>query len=58
MKIQFTKQVIFRDRNGTITHQFEIGDVMEAYSFYEGSNYFVTSVGGIYSHEAKQIIEE
>ena len=56
-KILFTRDVTFRDCTGAITHEFKIGDSIEATHEIRGNGggYFVTAVGGIYYDEAKRI---
>lgn len=52
-QIRFTQQVVFKDCKGTVTHQFEIGDTIQA--SHDTGLYFVTGVGGIYHDEAEKV---
>jgi len=49
--IRFTKQVVFKDNRGNITHVFEIGDILQA--SHDTGHYYITGVGGIYHDEAE-----
>lgn len=49
--IVFTKQVTFRDSEGTIIRDFSVGDVVSATA--DTGTYFVTTMGGIYHEEAR-----
>jgi hypothetical protein len=55
MKIVFTKRVVFRDWLGNVLKTFEVGDTTE-FSVFNGV-YYVTSMGGIWSDEAKIILD-
>ena len=55
-KIRFTKQVIFKDMDGGITHVFNIGDEIEFTA--NNSIYYVCSPGGIYFDEAEEILAD
>jgi hypothetical protein len=52
-QIRFTERVVFKDRLGTVTHVFEIGDTLRA--SHDTGLYFVTGVGGIYHTEAEKV---
>lgn len=54
MNIKFIKRVVFSDQNGTIVKVYEIGDVVEYTA--KADHYFVTSMGGIYFDEAKELV--
>ena len=51
--IVITKQVTFRDSEGTILRDFSVGDVIQATA--DTGSYFVTSMGGIYHDEARTV---
>ncbi len=51
--IQFTKEVIFKDMLGNVTHHFNIGDKLKFLN--KTSTYFITGVGGIYFDEAIEL---
>lgn len=51
--IVFTKQVIFKDRTGTITETFEINDIIPATA--DTGSHYVTTHGGIYHDEARKV---
>ena len=58
MNICFTQKVVFKDQKGTVLKTYEIGDVETATAFVDqgqGCGYFITSMGGIYNNEAKEI---
>jgi hypothetical protein len=50
IKIQFVKEVTFRDRSGKLIKMYNAGDVIDATA--DTGSYFVTSIGGIYYDEA------
>jgi hypothetical protein len=52
-QIRFTQYVVFKDWNGTITHEFNVGDTIKA--SHDTGLYFVTGVGGIYHDEAVKV---
>ena len=49
--IVFTKQVTFRDSEGTILRDYSVGDVVQATA--DTGHYYVTPMGGIYHDEAR-----
>ena len=51
--IAFTKDVTFRDSEGTIIRAFNKGDVVTATA--DTGTYFVTTMGGIYHDEARRV---
>lgn len=53
-QIRFTERVVFKDQRGTVTHEFEVGDTIQA--SHDTGVYYVTGVGGIYHTEA-EIVE-
>lgn len=52
-KIRFTKEVTFRDSEGTTIAAFDVGDVIQASC--DTGHYFVTPIGGIYHTEAEKV---
>jgi hypothetical protein len=53
--IEFTQPVVFRDCEGNMLKQYNVGDT-EEYTTIVGTadcGYFVTSWGGIFTYEAK-----
>jgi hypothetical protein len=55
MKIEFIKEVVFTDMEGTTVKVYNIGDRVECTA--KTSTYYITSMGGIYFHEAKEVLE-
>lgn len=53
MIIEFTKQVVFKDCEGTVLKVYEIGDRVTATA--KAPHYFVTGMGGIYFDEARLV---
>lgn len=53
MKIEFTKEVIFKDMHGTILKVYAVGDQVDYTA--KAGHYWITSMGGIYFDEAKEI---
>jgi hypothetical protein len=53
--IKITEKVVFRDRTGTVLQTYEVGDIVQATK--DTGTYFVTTMGGIYHHEAQLIGE-
>lgn len=53
--IEFTKPVIFRDNTGTIVKEYAVGERVTATA--KSEHYYVTGMGGIYFHEAKEVSE-
>ena len=49
--IVITKQVVFRDQTGRVTHTLEVGSKLKATA--DTGHYYVTSLGGIYHDEAE-----
>jgi len=54
MQIRFIKQVVFKDRDGTVLLTYNPGDMERATA--KHTNYFVTPMGGIYFDEAEEIV--
>lgn len=55
MYIEFTKDVVFRDCEDNILKSFSVGDRAEVLG--ETHDYWITSMGGIYFDEAKEVQE-
>lgn len=55
MYIEFTKEVVFRDCKDNILKTLYVGDRVEALG--ETHHYWITSMGGIYFDEAKEVEE-
>jgi len=62
MQIEITKKVVFKDMHGTVLKTHEVGDIIEANGISHGSSrpdsgygYFITSMGGIYFEEAREV---
>ncbi len=53
MKIEFTKEVIFKDMHGTILKVYAVGDQVDYTA--KAGHYWVTSMGGIYFVVAREI---
>lgn len=53
INIEFTKRVVFKDCDGTVLKVYEVGD--REVSTAKGNHYFVTSMGGIYFYEAREV---
>jgi hypothetical protein len=51
--IRITKVVTFYDSEGTVVKSYSPGDVVKATA--DAGHYFVTSMGGIYTHEAVRV---
>jgi hypothetical protein len=51
--IRFTKQVVFRDRAGSVVKVFAPGKTIEATG--QGAGYFLTAMGGIWFDEAEKV---
>jgi len=51
--IEFTKEVVFKDREGTILKTFNVGDRISFTA--KTSTYWVCSPGGIWFDEAKEV---
>jgi hypothetical protein len=52
-KIEFTKRVVFSDRDGNVLKVYEVGDKVDYTT--KSDNYWITSMGGIYFDEAKEL---
>jgi hypothetical protein len=52
-KIRITRTVVFTDLNKKILQVFEAGDILVATK--KTSDYYITSMGGIYFDEAEEI---
>lgn len=53
MKIEFTKEVTFKDQHGTVLRVYAVGEQI-SYTAKAGP-YWVTPIGGIYFDEAKEV---
>jgi hypothetical protein len=56
MKIEFTKEVVFKDMHGTVLKTYSVGDQVDYTA--KAGHYWITSVGGIYFDEAKEVTNE
>lgn len=56
MKIEFTKDVIFKDMHGTVLKTYSVGDQVICTA--KTGHYWITPMGGIYFDEAKEIPNE
>ena len=52
-QIRFIRYVVFKDWNGKITHEYQVGDTLQA--SHDTGMYYVTGVGGIYHDEAVKV---
>jgi hypothetical protein len=60
MKIKITSPVVFKDCYGAVLREFKVGEVLEASVAVKDDSgvvwLYVTSMGGIYSHEAELVV--
>lgn len=53
MTIRFTKEIVFKDREGNVLKAYGVGDTALATA--KTAHYFVTPMGGIYFDEAVEL---
>lgn len=56
MKIEFTKEVVFKDMHGTVLKTYAVGDQIDYTA--KAGHYWVVGMGGIYFDEAKEVTNE
>ena len=54
--IEFTTQVIFRDLNRTVLKIYNVGDVIPFTAKNNKAGYWITSMGGIWFDEARELV--
>lgn len=57
LRIRFTKEVVFSDREGNVLKTYEIDSYEAASAYDEKRGIFVIAMGGIYDNEA-EIVEK
>lgn len=50
--LEITREVVFRDANGTLLVKYRVGDTVFASA--KGAHYYVTPMGGIWFNEATE----
>ena len=53
MKIEMTREVVFKTQDGTILKVYALGQIID--NVYKAEHYYVTPMGGIWFDEAKEV---
>lgn len=53
MKIEMTKEVVFKTEDGTVLKVYVVGQVIE--NVHKAEHYYVTPMGGIWLDEVKEV---
>lgn len=53
MRIEITKEVVFKTQDGTILKVYPVGHILD--NVHKADHYYVTPMGGIWFDEAKEI---